>query len=161
MTRRYLEMNPHDALYSAARSYPGGIEALARDLDVSTNVLRNKLAPHIKTHYVSFEEASNVIRLCQIAGVKEAILPLHALLARHDMAAFLVPDSTQFHDDDLSQVVCKVVSQVGGVAEAVSQALVDGAITEHEADLIEREFQAALSALGAWRARIRLRKDQK
>jgi hypothetical protein len=28
-------------------------------------------------------------------------------------------------------------------------------ITNAEADLIEREFHAALSALGAWRARLR------
>lgn len=161
MTRRYLEMNPHDALYTVARDYPGGIDAIAKHLDMSPKVLRNKLAPNIPTHYVSFEEASTIILLCQDARVKEAALPWHAMLARHDMAAFLVPDSDQCHDDDLSQVVCKVVSQVGGVAEAVSKALIDGAITEDEADLIEREFQSALSALGAWRAKIRLRKDQK
>jgi hypothetical protein len=41
------------------------------------------------------------------------------------------------------------------VAEAVSDALRDGTVTTAEADLIEREFHAALSALGAWRARLR------
>ena len=49
------------------------------------------------------------------------------------------------------------MSQVGGVAEAVSSALLDGVITDVEADLIEREFQGALTALGEWRARIRAR----
>jgi hypothetical protein len=47
------------------------------------------------------------------------------------------------------------MSQVGDVAEAVSQSLLDGKITPSEADLIEREFHDALSALGEWRARIR------
>jgi hypothetical protein len=51
------------------------------------------------------------------------------------------------------------MSQVGDVAEAVSEALVDGVITAHEADLIEREFQGALAALGHWRARIRLHRE--
>jgi hypothetical protein len=55
--------------------------------------------------------------------------------------------------------VCRVMSQVGDVAEAVSQSLLDGKITPAEADLIEREFNAALSALGEWRARIRLLAD--
>ena len=74
--------------------------------------------------------------------------------------AFLVPEPTQISNDDLSQTVCKVMSQIGDVAEAVSEALEDGVITELEADLIEREFQGALAALGAWRARIRLHHDQ-
>jgi hypothetical protein len=159
MTRRYSDMNQHDALYKVARAYPGGIEALAQNLNMSANVLRNKLAPGIASHYPSFEEVSNIISLCQQAGVKDAALPLHALMARHGMAAFLVPEPSKVNSDDLSQTVCRVMSQVGDVAEAVSEALLDGVITEREADLIEREFQGALEALGEWRARIRTHRE--
>jgi hypothetical protein len=49
------------------------------------------------------------------------------------------------------------MAQVGAVAEAVSLALMDGKVSEAEADLIEREFHGALSALGEWRERIRQR----
>lgn len=160
MTRRYSDMNQHDALYKASRAYPGGIDALALKLNISANVLRNKLAPGIASHYPSFEEVSLIIGLCQDAGVKEALLPIHAMVARHGMAAFAVPQPEQVSSDDLSQTVCRVMSQVGNVAEAVSESLIDGVITEHEADLIEREFQGALTALGEWRARIRLHKSQ-
>lgn len=159
MTRRYSDMNQHDALYKIARAYPGGIDALAANLNMSVNVLRNKLAPGISSHYASFEEVSNIISLCQSAGVKDAVLPLHAMLARHGMAAFVVPEPQEISHDDLSQTVCRVMSQVGNVAEAVSEALLDKVITEREADLIEREFQGALAALGEWRARIRLHRD--
>lgn len=155
MTRRYSDMNQHDALYKVARAYPGGLEALALRMQISVNVLRNKLAPGIETHYPSFEETSEIIQLCHEAGVKDALLPLHALLGRHGMAGFLVPDPQEFMDDDLSQTVCRVMSQVGNVAEAVSEAMMDRVITTQEADLIEREFQAALAAIGEWRARIR------
>jgi hypothetical protein len=98
--------------------------------------------------------------LCHRAGVSDAHLPLHALLTRHGMAAFVVPTPDTIGDDDLSQTVCKVMSQVGAVAEAVSTALLDGKVTAAEADLIEREFQGALSALGEWRARLRLKAQQ-
>ncbi len=155
MTRRYSDMNQHDALYKVARAYPGGLEALATALKMSVNVLRNKLAPGIETHYPSFEEVSEIVALCQEAGVKDALLPLHAMLARHGMAGFLVPEPREFTDDDLSQTVCRVMSQVGNAAEAVSAAMMDRVITTHEADLIEREFQAALAAIGEWRERIR------
>jgi hypothetical protein len=159
MTRRYLDMNQHDALYTVARKYPGGLEALARELGMSVNVLRNKLAPTIASHYPSFEEVSQIVEHCHQAGVPDAHLPLHALLVRHGMAAFLVPQPETARQDDLSQTVCRVMSEVGAVAEAVSSALIDGKVTSAEADLIERKFQSALSALGAWRARLRKEAD--
>jgi hypothetical protein len=155
MTRRYLDMNQHDALYTVARKFPGGVDALARELDISPNVLRNKLAPTIFSHYPSFEEVSRIVECCHQAGVPDAHLPIHALLVRHGMAAFVVPQPALAQSDDLSQTVCRVMSEVGAVAEAVSDALRDGVVTAVEADLIEREFHAALSALGAWRARLR------
>ncbi|SFU43587.1 Phage regulatory protein CII (CP76) [Pseudoduganella namucuonensis] len=155
MTRKYSDMNQHDALYTVARNYPGGIEALSQCMGISVNVLRNKLSPTIASHYPSFEEVSTIIELCQKAGVQDAVLPLHALLNRHGMAAFVVPVPEIVAKDDLSQTVCRVMSQIGDVAEAVSQSLLDGKITASEADLIEREFHDALSALGEWRERIR------
>ena len=159
MTRRYLDMNQHDALYTVARKYPGGLDALARELGISVNVLRNKLAPTIASHYPSFEEVSLIVERCHAAGVPDAHLPLHALLVRHGMAAFVVPQPETTRQDDLSQTVCRVMSEVGAVAEAVSSALIDGRGTEAEADLIERKFHSALSALGAWRARLRNEAD--
>jgi hypothetical protein len=159
MTRRYLDMNQHDALYTVARKYPGGLDALARELGISVNVLRNKLAPTIASHYPSFEEVSLIVDRCHQAGVPDAHLPLHALLVRHGMAAFLVPQPESARQDDLSQTVCRVMSEVGAVAEAVSSALIDGRVTPAEADLIERKFHSALSALGAWRARLRNEAD--
>jgi hypothetical protein len=157
MTRKYLDMNQHDALYTVARRYPGGLEMLAKDLGISVNVLRNKLSPTIASHYASFEEVSIIVEHCHKAGVSDAHLPLHAMLARHGMAAFVVPQPEQVARDDLSQTVCRVMSEVGAVAEAVSSALLDGVVTTTEADLIEREFHSALSALGEWRARLRMK----
>nr|WP_269106698.1 phage regulatory CII family protein [Massilia sp. TS11] len=153
-------MNQHDALYKVARGYPGGLEALAQAMQISVNVLRNKLAPTIASHYPSFEEVSTIIELCHRAGVPDAHLPLHALLVRHGMAAFVVPSPDEVSEDDLSQTVCRVMSQVGAVAQAVSNALLDGVVTQQEADLIEKEFHGALSALGEWRERIRQKTDR-
>jgi len=150
-------MNQHDALYTVARRYPGGLEMLAKDLGISVNVLRNKLSPTIASHYASFEEVSIIVEHCHKAGVSDAHLPLHAMLARHGMAAFIVPQPEQVARDDLSQTVCRVMSEVGAVAEAVSGALLDGVVTTTEADLIEREFHSALSALGESRARLRMK----
>ena len=161
MTRRYMDMNQHDALYTVARRYPGGLETLAKDIGMSANVLRNKLSPTIASHYPSFEEVSVIVEYCHKAGVEDAHLPLHAMLMRHGMAAFVVPQPDCAGKDDLSQTVCRVMSEVGAVAEAVSGALRDGVVTVVEADLIEREFHSALSALGAWRARLKMQGEKR
>ncbi len=160
MTRRYMDMNQHDALYTVARRFPGGLEALASTIGISANVLRNKLSPTIASHYPSFEEVSVIVEHCHKAGVEDAHLPLHAMLMRHGMAAFVVPQPDCVGGDDLSQTVCRVMSEVGAVAEAVSGALRDGVVTIVEADLIEREFHSALSAMGAWRARLKMKADK-
>ncbi|UUZ48224.1 phage regulatory CII family protein [Massilia sp. B-10] len=150
-------MNQHDALYTVARRFPGGLEVLTKDIGISVNVLRNKLSPTIASHYPSFEEVSIIVEHCHKADVPDAHMPLHAMLARHGLAAFVVPHPDQAARDDLSQTVCRVMSEVGSVAEAVSAALLDGVVTVAEADLIEREFHSALSALGEWRARLRMK----
>lgn len=65
MIRKYSDMNQYDALYKVARVYPGGLEALAQPMDISANVLRNKLAPGIESHYPSFEEVLQIVDLCR------------------------------------------------------------------------------------------------
>ena len=127
MTKKYLDMNQHDALYKVARTFPGGIEALAQQMGISANVLRNKLSPTIASHYPSFEEVSTIVDLCHKSGVTEAMLPLHALLTRHGMAAFMVPVPDEVSSDDLSQTVCKVMAQVGAVAEVSERSAVNEA----------------------------------
>jgi hypothetical protein len=94
MTHRYTQMNPLDALYTAARAYPGGIEALAHRMGVSVAVLRNKLAPHVNTHHVTLAEASLIIEFLREAKCDEALLPLQALNWQHGLIAYCQTRST-------------------------------------------------------------------
>jgi hypothetical protein len=116
---------------------------------MSVNVLRNKVSPTIASHYPSFEDVSLIVECCHKPGVPHAHLTLHALPVRHGMAAFVVLQPEVARHDDLSQTVCRVMCDVGHVAEAVSSTLLGGTVTAAEVDLIERKFHAALSALGA------------
>lgn len=157
MTKHCTDMNQSDALYKVARQYPGGIEALAHRMDMSVNVLRNKLSPAITTHYPSFEEVSEIVELLQEAKVDDALLPLRALNWRHRLVAFPMPTTDNLTDEQLSMTVCRVMKEAGDVAASVGDALQDGKITLQEMDRIEREFQEALSALAEWRARVQER----
>lgn len=154
MTLRYTDMNQHDALYKAARKYPGGIEQLANRMHMSENTLRNKLSPGIHTHHTSFEETSEIIEYLQEAKVEDALLPLRAMNWRHGMVAFPLPTTDNLSDDQLAQTVFRVMKESGDVAQVVGEAMADGKITLQEMDRIEREFQEALAALAQWRARV-------
>ena len=91
MTRSYSQMDPHDALYRAARAYPGGISALAHRMDMSEAVLRNKLAPGIYTHHITLAEFSLILEYLREAKCDDAAQPLQALNWQHGLIAHQVP----------------------------------------------------------------------
>lgn len=156
MTLRYSDTNQHDALYKIARAYPGGIEALAARMGKTANVLYNKLRPGSLTHHASFEEVSEIIELCEQAGVPNARLPLEAMCQRHNMVTFPFPGIDHLSDDDLTRAVCCAMAELGDVAGAISSSLSDdGEISLIELDRIEKEIQQALGAIGSLRERLR------
>lgn len=161
MTLRYSDTNQHDALYLVARSYPGGIEALAQRMGKTANVLYNKLRPGVDTHYPSFEEVSEIIELCAASGVPNATLPLYALCARHGLVAFAFPDVAQLTDDDLTRAVCDAVKEMGDVTCAIGGALSDGQFSMAEIAKIEQEIQQVMGAVAALRERVRAHRSPK
>lgn len=155
MTCRYSEINQHDARYNLARAYPGGIEMLARRMGMSVNVLRNKLAPGIKTHVITDEEDSLIIEYCEEARVVD---PCRALIAknwRHRLIAFPLPDADHLSSSDLAQAMCHTVKEFADVMSTTSNALADGKVSVAEMDVMEKEMQEALAALCELRDRVR------
>lgn len=158
MTLRYQTMDMHDALYTVARAYPGGLDALYPRLGItSVNVLRNKVRPAIRSHYVSNEEDSLIMEFAEEAGVPDALQPLIAKNNRHNMIAFRRPPVDTLTDDDLTQCLCRAMKEFSDLTATASRALADKKITEAELDEIEKEAQEALAAIGELRERMRRR----
>lgn len=82
MTKAYKQMSVEDALYSAARRYPGSIEALAARMGKSANVMRSKLKPDVDTHHVTLEEAVVIIELLDSCAPTAADLAVKAIAYR-------------------------------------------------------------------------------
>lgn len=164
MTYMYSDISQHEALYNAARKYPGGIDSLAVALSVRTckrispNVLRNKLRPGIETHHVSLEEFSLILELCEEARVDGVFQPLDAMCWRHGRVAVDLPQ-VEGDDPTPSRTVCKVMGKIGKLADTVAKAAEDNVITEEELGAIEAEFIRAQQALAGWHAEIRARAD--
>lgn len=158
MTYVYSEINQHDARYDLAREYPGGIEMLAKRMRMSVNVLRNKLAPRIKTHHINDEEDSLIIEYCQEANVPD---PCRALIAknwRHGLIAIPVPQVGHMSDEDLTQMLCKAVKEFSEFASEVSKSIADRKITPDEDERMEKEVQEAFAAMAElrerWKAKV-------
>lgn len=158
MTKAYREMNQHDALYTVARRYPGGIEAIAQRLHVPAPTLRNQLRPDIETHHTSFERTSEIIEFAEGAKVDEPFLPLHAFCWRHNHVAYRMPSIEPDGDALLMQVV-EVMSEHGDLVNAVRESLDDKVLDEREFDRIERELEQCCVALSVLRAKVRAKHE--
>lgn len=160
MTYQYSNINQLDALYNAARAYPGGIEALAQRMStpsrqVSPNVLRNKLRPSIDTHHINFEELSEIIELLEEAKVSDAFLPLHAFCWRHNHVAVQLPKGDVDADDLLKQVV-DIMSGDGALATMISKALSgDHRVDRAELSGIEERIEKCIGDLVVLRDKAR------
>jgi len=161
MTKQYSDLDQHEALYNVARDYPGGIVALAHRMGKNSAVLRQKLSPDVKNHFTYFEEASEIMEKCQGANVPDALAPLYAMNWRHGLIAFPMPEVSNIADEELTQSVCKVMSELGDVAKEIGVSLSnDGKITEDELEKIEKQIQEALAATAELRHRVHLRAQQ-
>lgn len=149
MTYRYSDINQHDALYKAARKYPGGVESLAQKIgQPSAAYLYNKLRPGVDTHHTHFEEVSEVIESLQEVGKGDvAELPIQAFCWRHGYVAVKLPADKPAGSGELLKMICKVVADEGQVAGAISTALSDDWISPEEQEQIELTIRRAVQGL--------------
>ena len=147
MTHRYSEMNPGDALYMAARKYPGGIDALAGRLGMPAGVLYKKLGTKVDSHHVSYEEVSAIIDFMIEAGKDDMVdLVINAFCWRHEYLAFELP--RQFvSDEKLFDQVLVIMQQEGDLASGLRDAMRDGTINARECEQLDRDIQTCILGL--------------
>ncbi|WP_439685083.1 Transcriptional regulator [Cupriavidus oxalaticus] len=154
MTYEYSDIDQHEALYNLARRYPGSIEALAyamgrrQNKTVSPNVLRNKLRPGIQTHFLTAEEYSLVVELCQEADIDGAVIPLQAMCWRHGLVAVSPPPAGQPSRDIFAKL--SVVSrEFADLVTEVTDNAADGSINAQERERIHKEALEVMQAVMA------------
>lgn len=63
----------HDAAYTMAYAYPGGVAALAARMGVSRNTLKHKLNPNNDTHHLTLREAVVMQQMAGSAAILNAM----------------------------------------------------------------------------------------
>lgn len=148
-------MSPNDALYLAARSYPGGIEALAVRLGVSVHVLYKQLRPEVDTHLVSFDRALMILEMLEGAGRKDmAEAVIDSVLWRFDRVAVELPD-VEASAGSLLRQLTRVTGRVGDLASDLDEALADDRLSARERDQLDADCHACVQALVAFRHKIK------
>lgn len=160
MTCRYTEINQHDALYIAARAYPGGIEALALRMGIASHVLYKKLRPAVDTHHANYEEVSEIIEHLEAAGKADmADLAVQAFNWRHGRVTFKLPD-VSIPAGELFNQVLSILHEEGTLANDINEALGnDGKIDDGELQKIEKDLQQCIEALVVLRNKVRAKHD--
>lgn len=160
MTCRYMEINQHDALYIAARAYPGGVEALAQRMSIRIDTLYKKLRPAVETHHVNYEELSEIVEHLETVGrVDMADLALQAFNWRHGRVTVRLPD-VQAEAGELFQQVLEIMREEGVLASHINEALKDdNEISDGELQTIEKDLQQCIEALVVLRNKVRAKHD--
>lgn len=131
-------MNVVDAAYQTVQNYPGGAEALAPRMGLSSGaLLRAKVNPNSDRNHLTLAEAGE---LMDLTG---DLLILHALNASHGLVA--VPAEAGQGSDLLTSSLA-AQGGFGEMATALQQALADGVITENELKQFE-SIGASVQAL--------------
>lgn len=158
MTIELNKLNPLDALKLACNHYPGGVEALAARIGMSTAVMRNKLSQAVTTHHLNYpDQVSDILDCLRDAKVGNWDATLHAFAYRHGCMLVKIPQGEcEFTSNELAELVCKLMTEVGQVAQSISQAFADDMqVSSREFARFDIEVQEALTAISALREKMR------
>lgn len=133
-------MNIPDAIYRVAHGYPGGIPALAARMNISKNVLQNKVNPHNDTHKLAAEEAAEIADLANSDDIARAFA------ARRNMVCVHLAQYDGISDQALLDLFLDLEKEKGDWAEVVRTALADGTIYTDEFAKIKKEFDEYCAA---------------
>lgn len=143
-------MNITDALYRAAHQYPGGLEALALRMGISSSSLAHKVSPTYPGAHCSPQEMAAIMEFTDDHGA------LQALAGRmRYMLLPMVPEGEI--DGQFAQRLAGTVKEFSEFITEISQDLADGRVTDNELKRIERELAdltREASALYALAARV-------
>lgn len=116
-------MNVIDAAYITGHHYPGGMDALATRLGMSSAVLYNKLNPNCHGNHLTLDEAVHIQALTGDTRIMHAM----CMMLGHTAIPLLpIADATT------EEALAHTCAEFGEYLTSVSRSLKDGRISRHE-----------------------------
>lgn len=145
--------NHHDDVFAALRQAANevSIKRLALLMGVSEGTLYNKLNPNDS----SAHHKPTVNDLIQIVSHSDNKAPIEALAALFGGVFFRLPDLSKTPDEELLTLVNQVGARVGGVHDAMAEALADLVVDPHEFKDFQVEVHLTIAAFLQLKARFK------
>lgn len=118
-------MNHLDAFHKTVHAAPGGCEALAPRMGMSSAILRNKACPTNPANKPTLDEADRLMALTGDYSVLEALAQNHGF-------ALTKLDEQPASDMSVLENVTHIWQRLGDVANEVHETLKDGKVEPHE-----------------------------
>lgn len=138
-------MNGRDALKLMARSYPGGIEAVALRLGKAAGTLEKELG-NAKGFKFSEDDAESLASFCVEVNAPHAAAWLLSVAAIYG-AKVTLPDTLGVPGEDILQCLSHVVHETSDVTTAIVQGQKDGSLSPNDKRHIRKETLEAMEAL--------------
>lgn len=136
------------AVHHAARSFKGGIEALAVALKAKPQILRNQLGGNDR-HFLHLDTAEAIVDLCDSDELAHA-----AARQRGGVFIKLPADGAYASDMAVLELVTHVWRANGDVGKAVDDALADNRVEAHEIAQIRKAIYRTQQAMTAMLCRM-------
>lgn len=144
-------MTPLDAAHATVHEYPGGAAALCTRLDMSRQILHNKVNPNCPTNHLTLDDVDRIM------GITGDFRILHALAAKHGFVCVPLPEAKDDDSQSIFHLLVSVMGESGDVGRAVDAALADGRITPKEMKSVEKEIYELQQVLQVLQSRMKER----
>lgn len=140
-----------DAARRVAKSYPGGIDALAHRLDKHPATLRHELAgaPNYK---LGAEDLEEITHLAMAVAQPNALEALHTLNTNCGQLAIPLPAALAGGDGDTMRRLGEVAKEFSDLVREVSARTADGDVSSNDLKAIDKELAELISSAHALRA---------
>lgn len=146
---RHDMLDVADAAYHTVHDYEGGSTSLAPRLDLTPDVLNNKVNPRTATHHLYLDQA---VRLMEVTGDHRILRAQCHRLGYLDPIACI--NYAGIADEALLEIVARVHAESGDVSRALIKALSDGSVSPGEALDVREQIRQAMSALAELADRV-------
>jgi len=143
-------MNILDTVHRMARSYPGGIEAVALRLAKSPSTLEKELrgASGFK---LGADDAAEISAMCMELGTEHASAYANAVAGHMGCMLVPLPVGLELSEDECLRAVAQTSQESAELIAAAISSLADGKVSDNELRTVDRASSDLVAALQGMR----------
>lgn len=137
-----------DVCYRVAHNYPGGVPALAARMNISKQVLLNKLNVNNDTHHLTVEQAAEIADFADCDEIAKAFAE------RRNMVCIPVTQHQGASNMELIDLIIEMEKEKADLLVLIKQAMADGVMDPIEFRRIKKKYLELSAAIAELISRL-------